>query len=133
MEETEAGLLGYLSIIRDPRLERKKLHQVGDILFISVCASLCGCDTWEDIHLFATTREAWFLQYIKLENGIPSPDTIARVFSLIDPNEFENAFRQWVRVHYMRMSNYFWRQKGQMNLKRQRMIIMKRLKKGMGG
>jgi predicted transposase YbfD/YdcC len=101
MEETDNPLLGYLSIIKDPRLERRKLHQLRDILFLSVCASLCGCDTWEDIHLFATVRENWLRQYLPLENGIPSPDTIARVFSLIDPNEFEHAFRQWVCSLYI--------------------------------
>ncbi len=93
MEESNNELLGYLSIIQDPRLERKKLHRLTDILFIGVCASLCGCDTWEDIHLFAEVRENWLLKYIKLANGIPSSDTIARVFSLIDPDEFETAFR----------------------------------------
>jgi hypothetical protein len=83
MEESKAELLGYLSIIRDPRLDRKKLHLLTDILFITVCASLCGCDTWEDIYLFASTREQWLRQYIELANGLPSVDTIARVLSLI--------------------------------------------------
>lgn len=100
MEDNKSELLGYLSIIRDPRLERQKLHQLTDILFIAICASLCGCDTWEEIHLYAVTRESWLRQYIRLENGIPSPDTIARVFSLIDPGEFETAFRNWVCTLY---------------------------------
>ena len=100
MEGKKLEILGYLSIIKDPRLERKKLHLLSDILFIGVCATLCGCDTWEDIHLFATEREEWLTQYIKLPNGIPSPDTIARVFSLIDPNQFEIAFRNWVGSLY---------------------------------
>ena len=86
MQASDPELLSYLSIIQDPRIDRKKLHQLEDILFLTVCASLCGCDTWEDIYLFATSREAWLRQYIKLANGLPSVDTIARVFSLIDPN-----------------------------------------------
>ena len=100
MEGTQPELLGYLSIIHDPRLDRKKLHLLTDILFIGVCASLCGCDTWEDIHLFAMTREDWLRNYVELPNGIPSVDTIARVFSLIDPAEFETAFRNWVCTLY---------------------------------
>lgn len=100
MEESQPELLGYLSIIKDPRLDRKKLHQLTDILFIAICASFCGCDTWEDIHLFAVIREKWLKRYIELRNGIPSVDTIARVFSLIDPNEFETAFRNWVCTLY---------------------------------
>lgn len=96
----EIGLLNYLTIVKDPRLERKKLHQLQDILFLSVCASLCGCDTWEDIYDFAQIREDWLKQYIGLKNGVPSADTIARVFSIIDPKEFENAFRKWVLSLY---------------------------------
>lgn len=96
----EQGLLGYISIIEDPRLERKKLHQLTDILFLSISACFCGCDTWEDIHDFAETQEEWLKKYIVLEHGIPSADTIARVFSLLDPNQFETAFRNWVVSFY---------------------------------
>jgi len=96
MDESDIKVLGYLSIIKDPRLDRKKLHQLTDILFIGICAVLCSCDTWEDIHLFATERKEYLQEYIELKNGIPSADTIARVFSIIDPAEFEIAFRNWV-------------------------------------
>src|SRR5690554_2166814 len=96
----EQGLLGYISIIEDPRLERKKLHQLTDILFLSISACFCGCDTWEDIHDFARIQEEWLKKYIVLEHGIPSADTIARVFSLIDPDQFETAFRNWVLSFY---------------------------------
>ena len=67
MEEKESELLGYLSIISDPGLDRKKLHSLTDILFIVVCASLCGCDTWEDIHLMGTVQEDWLRGYISLD------------------------------------------------------------------
>lgn len=100
MKQKEIELLGHLSIIRDPRLDRKKRHKLGDILFLSVCACLCGCDTWEDIHEFAEIQEEWLRGYIELPHGIPSADTIARVFSLIDPNQFETAFRNWVCSFY---------------------------------
>lgn len=100
MKQADVELLGYLSIVRDPRLDRKKLHRLSDILFLSVCAGLCGCDTWEDIYDFAVIRESWLKQYILLPHGIPSPDTIARVFSLLDPTEFETAFRNWVLSLY---------------------------------
>ena len=100
MEEKESELLGYLSIISNPRLDRKKLHSLTDILFIVICASLCGCDTWEDIHLMGTVQEDWLRGYISLDNGIPSVDTIARVLSIIDPTEFEIAFRNWVCTLY---------------------------------
>lgn len=99
-QQKEPEVLGYLSIIQDPRLDRRKLHKLMDILFLSVCACLCGCDTWADIHEFAGIQEEWLKRYIELGNGIPSADTIARVFSLINPDEFETAFRNWVFSFY---------------------------------
>lgn len=100
MDGHSVELLNYLTIVKDPRLDRKKLHLLTDILFIAVCASLCGCDTWEDIYLFAQVREDWLRKFIELPNGLPSVDTIARVFSLIDPDQFEEAFRTWVSSLY---------------------------------
>ncbi len=100
MFDGKPELLGYLSVIRDPRIDRSKLHKLGDILFITVCAVLCGCDTWEDIYEFGEIREPWLRQYLELPYGIPSVDTIARVFSLICPEEFECAFRNWVSSLY---------------------------------
>jgi hypothetical protein len=38
----------------------------------------------------------WLRGFMKLEQGIPSHDTLARVFGLISPDEFEAAFRRWV-------------------------------------
>lgn len=100
MKQQGVGLLGHISIISDPRMDRKKLHELTDILFLSISACLCGCDTWEDIHEFAEIQEGWLRNYIRLEHGIPSADTIARVFSLIDPEQFETAFRNWVFSFY---------------------------------
>ena len=100
METTNTGLIGYLSIIEDPRINRKKLHLLIDVLFMSVVACICGCDTWADIYEFGLAREEWLHKFIDLKNGIPSPDTIARVFSLIDPSQFEQAFRIWVASIY---------------------------------
>jgi predicted transposase YbfD/YdcC len=96
MKAQDQELLGYLSIIQDPRIERSKLHKLEDVLFLVVCAVLCGCDTWEAIYEFGKDRVEWLRKYIRLEHGIPSADTLARVFSLIDPEEFEQAFRNWV-------------------------------------
>lgn len=104
-EKLDTELLGYLSIIQDPRIERSKLHKLEDILFITICAVLCGCDTWEDIHEFGVIREEWLRQFIELPHGIPSADTIARVFSIISPDEFETAFRNWVSFLYCKEDN----------------------------
>jgi predicted transposase YbfD/YdcC len=46
--------------------------------------------------LWAKEKQEWLRRYLRLEHGIPSHDTFGHLFGLIDPNQFEAAFRQWV-------------------------------------
>ncbi len=45
---------------------------------------------------FATSKEEFLRKFLKLENGIPSEDTINRMFSSIDSKQFEACFIRWV-------------------------------------
>lgn len=81
----------------DPRLNRKKLHQLGDIIAIAILAVVCGAETWVDIEDFGVARYEWLKRFLELPNGVPSHDTFNRVFSLINPAEFERRYVEWVR------------------------------------
>ncbi len=53
---------------------------------------------WEDIEEFGHSKHEWLKQYLSLENGIPSHDTISRVFRALKPNEFNSALTQWLET-----------------------------------
>ena len=38
----------------------------------------------------------WLRRFLVLKNGIPSQDTFLRIFRVLDPKQFESAFRRWV-------------------------------------
>jgi predicted transposase YbfD/YdcC len=97
MTKQKPTLIEHFKDIEDPRLKRKQLHQLDDIFFITLCAVICGCDSWVAIEKFANIKRTWFEQYLSLENGIPSHDTLGRVFSLIDPEQFQNCFSNWIK------------------------------------
>lgn len=80
----------------DPRLDRNKLHRLSDILTISLCATICGCETWEQIAAYGRAKESWFRTFLEMPNGVPSHDTFYRVFSLLDPREFSLRFGRWM-------------------------------------
>lgn len=82
--------------IKDPRIERKKLHLLKDVLVIGVCATICGADNWEDIAEFGRAKQEWFATFLELENGIPSHDTFRRVFILLDNIEIKTLFVDWM-------------------------------------
>jgi hypothetical protein len=46
---------------------------------------------------YGNSKLEWLKQFLELPNGIPSHDTFARVFARIDPSEFEQCFRDWVK------------------------------------
>ena len=82
--------------LEDPRMNRQKKHLLLDIVAITVCAVIAGADGWTDVAKFGKAKEPWLRGFLKLPNGIPSHDTFGRVFSLLDPQAFQEAFRDWV-------------------------------------
>ena len=83
--EQSARLIDHFGNMDDPRIERNKLHKLIDIVTIAICAVICNADTWEDIEEFARSKERWFRQFLELPNGVPSHDTIRRVFIRLKP------------------------------------------------
>jgi predicted transposase YbfD/YdcC len=69
-------------------------------LIIGICSLICGAETWEEMELFGRSKEEWFKTFLELPSGIPSHDTIARVFARIDPNEFRESFLGWIGSVY---------------------------------
>lgn len=82
--------------ITDPRQAGKVEHDLVELLVVAVNAVLVGADTFVEIELWAKEKLDWLRGYLALEAGIPSHDTFGRLFGLIDPTEFETAFRRWV-------------------------------------
>lgn len=58
---------------------------------------LCGAESWESIEMFGKSKKDFLFKILKLSNGIPSHDTINRVFSLIRADKFEQLFTQWAQ------------------------------------
>jgi len=50
-----------------------------------------------EIEEVGKAKEAFFTELLDLPNGIPSHDTLGRVFALIDSKQFEASFVQWVQ------------------------------------
>ena len=73
----------HFSNIQDPRQQHKVEHKLIDILVLSIIAVICGADEYKEIEIFGNAKEPFLKQFLSLENGIPSHDTIERVLSII--------------------------------------------------
>ena len=82
--------------VKDPRKDRTKQHMLVDILVIAICAIICGAEGWVDIELYGNSKLTWLKKFLALPHGIPSHDTFGRVFSMIDAQQFQLAFYEWV-------------------------------------
>jgi predicted transposase YbfD/YdcC len=94
-ETTLPPLLTHFVDLKDPRVDRTKYHRLLDILGISLCATLSGADSFVAIEQFGHAKVKWLKTFLELPNGIPSHDTIGRVFAAIDPEMFARCFGNW--------------------------------------
>ena len=77
-------LISQLSTLEDPRQAGKVTYPLVEMSILTVAGVIADCDGWEDIADFGRDRLEWLRQFLPFENGIPSHDTLARVFSIIN-------------------------------------------------
>lgn len=74
--------------ISDPRTNRGCNHSLIEMVFLTLCATMADCNGWVDVERYGKINLKWFRKYFPYENGIPSHDTLGRVFSRLDTVEF---------------------------------------------
>lgn len=71
---------------------------MGDIVLLVISACLCGIQEWEAIENFGNHQFDWLTGYGSFSKGIPSHDTIERVFSSLDPQELGSCMACWTEL-----------------------------------
>jgi predicted transposase YbfD/YdcC len=90
------SIASYFESLDDPRHTRNRKHLLVDIVVITVCAIICGCDGPTAIHRWAKHRQSWLAQHLALPNGIPSRDCIRRLLMVLKPEAFQRCFQAWI-------------------------------------
>jgi predicted transposase YbfD/YdcC len=80
--------------LKDPRAGNAR-HDLMEILFIALAATLAGARTCTDFEFFALGREELLRQFLTLKHGIPSHDTFSNVFRALDPQGLEAVLRKF--------------------------------------
>ncbi len=86
-----SSLAHHFITITDPRQDNRS-HKLIDIIMLATCGTLAGCQDWVEIADFGEAKVNWFKTFLSLDNGIPSHDTFGRVFSLLNPAQFQKHF-----------------------------------------
>ena len=97
------AFLYHFDVLDDPRIDRKKLYPLPEILFIVLCASICGAQSWRDFGTFGEEKLDYLRRFLPYEHGIPSKNTFARVLSSLDPVMFKTCFIAWIIERQLRL------------------------------
>jgi predicted transposase YbfD/YdcC len=90
------NLLRCFDDLPDPRSDINRLHRLGDVIVIAICAVIATADGPTAIAHWAKLNEAWLKKHLSLPNGIPGKDTFRRVLTLLNPTAFQQCFHDWL-------------------------------------
>ena len=85
----------FFEEVTDYRVQGRGLHELRDILLLMLCGLLADGKPFEDIYDDACDKEATLREFRDLPAGIPSHDTLNRVFRHLVPIELERCLSQW--------------------------------------
>jgi len=86
----------HFQTITDQRQGAKVTYCLFEVLFGSLCAVIAGAKGWFDIREYLLGHHDWFQRNGLFLNGIPADDTIARIISTIEPEQFHECFVNWM-------------------------------------
>ena len=92
LSNNQSEFLIHFNELEDPRIDRKKLYPLSEILLVVLCGSICGAQSWRDFVLFGESKVDYLRRFSPFDNGIPCKNTFARVFASLDPEEFKKCF-----------------------------------------
>ena len=98
------SLLGvFFASVPDPRAANAR-HSLEEVMVIAFAAMLCGAESCVDFAAFGRSKEPLLRQVLPLAHGLPSHDTFSRVFRLIDPARFAEAFSRFTQHFVERLA-----------------------------
>lgn len=95
-DQDAVNLLRYFDDLPDPRSDVNRLHRLGDVIVIAICAVIATADGPTAIAQWAKLNEVWLKRHLSLPNGIPGKDTFRRVLTLLHPVAFQQCFQDWL-------------------------------------
>ena len=94
-------------MLKDERQKGKVIYKIWDIVVVVILAVLADCNEWEEIEDYAKEEKEFLKNFLKLTGGIPSAKTYERVISLIDCQELNKIFVDFVKSIQFMENKFF--------------------------
>lgn len=88
-------LLDHFGEVGDPREAAKVKFPLREVLFLVSCATIAGCDDYDEITAWGEHHLAFLRGYSEYFFGVPKEDWLRVVLNRIDPALFEACFMAW--------------------------------------
>ena len=88
-------LLDHFGEVGDPREAAKIKFPLREVLFLVTCATIAGCDDYDEIAAWGEHHLAFLRGYSEYFFGVPKEDWLRVVLNRIDPALFEACFMAW--------------------------------------
>ena len=82
--------------ITDPRINRGQYYPLIELIYLTLCATICSANGWNDVERFGKAKLHWLRRFLPFEFGIQSHDTLGRIFPRLDSVEFYAAIQSWL-------------------------------------
>ena len=97
MPRMTCDLVERLQTIPDPRRQGENLkHPLGDLILLGFCGVLAGCEDFVEIAKWGQVHAPFLRTFLTLPHGVPSHDTLTRVFGLLPPAAVQAVLVPWL-------------------------------------
>jgi len=97
MKANDVNFFDHFKHLKDPRIDRSKQHGLLEVVFLTLCGIISGCEGWIDIEDYGKGHLTLLRKYLPYKNGIPSDDTLRRFFRAVDSTQLSKCFVSWIR------------------------------------
>jgi len=94
VEPAARALLDSFGTVEDPRREHGRRYPLDEVLFVAVIGVLCGADGWVGVEFVCSGMVPWLRQFSSFSHGVPSHDTLGRVFQLLPPERLAEVLTE---------------------------------------
>lgn len=93
-----APLLLAFEDLPDPRKKRNQHYPLIDVIAVVIMGIICAADDFVAAYRWANHRADWLKSMGLCLGGVPSHDTMNRIFRLLNPKAFNECFMRWVNT-----------------------------------
>jgi predicted transposase YbfD/YdcC len=97
MPPMTCSLVERLQTIPDPRRQNENLkHPLVDLIVLGFCGVLAGGADFVEIAKWGRVNETFLRSFLELPHGMPSHDTLTRVFAALKPAALQEILVPWL-------------------------------------